>query len=68
MLPGYEFGRDPAELTARIALIDFDGDAALKAAYTVYFETEMNEAFVKTYAPRLTEAFERMREWFVGLV
>ena len=67
MLPGYEFGREPDELTARIALVDFDGDAALKAASSEYNEKELGEDFVRCYAPRLVEAFERMREWFGGI-
>jgi len=67
MLPGHEFGRDPAELTARIALVDFDGDAALEAAFTEYRDDDIDESFVHIYAPRLTEAFERMVEWFRGI-
>lgn len=64
MLPGYEFGRDPAELTARIALVDFDGDEALKTASTTYRDKDIDNAFMHDYAPRLTKAFSLMSEWF----
>jgi aspartate aminotransferase len=67
MLPGYEFGRDPAEMTARIALVDFDGDAALNAAYSDYNDKEIDDVFVKAFSPRLAEALVRMRDWFGGL-
>ncbi len=67
MLPGYEFGRDPAELTARIALVDFNGDEALKTAFTTYRDKDIDDAFVRDYAPRLTKAFSLMSEWFRGI-
>jgi aspartate aminotransferase len=67
MLPGYEFGRDPGELTTRIALVDFDGTRALRAASTDYSDNDLDDTFVRTYAPRITEAFSRMSEWFTEL-
>jgi hypothetical protein len=67
MLPGYEFGRDPDELTARIALVDFNGEEALQAASTIYLDKDIDDLFLQTYTPRLTEAFTRMKEWFRGI-
>ncbi|MGW8315794.1 MAG: pyridoxal phosphate-dependent aminotransferase [Bacteroidales bacterium] len=64
MLPGYEFGRDPDELTARIALVDFEGEEALKVAAAIDQGKNLNGAFVQQVAPRLVEAFDRMAEWF----
>lgn len=66
ILPGYEFGRDPAELTARIALVDFDGDKAIAAASSEYSGKEIDEVFVKSYAARLTTAFDKLKDWFLG--
>ncbi len=63
-LPGYEFGRDPAELTARIALVDFNGEEALGAASKNYSNKEIDDLFVQKYAPRITEAITRLCEWF----
>lgn len=67
MLPGYEFGRDPAELTARIALVDFNGEVALRAASQNYSNKDIDDLFVQEYAPRLSEAFSRLSEWFSGM-
>ena len=64
MLPGYEFGRDPAEMTARIALVDFNGGEALRAASGSYENKEIDDHFVQEYAPRVTEAISRLCKWF----
>lgn len=67
MLPGHEFGRDPAELTARMAFVDFEGEEALKAASAISRTSEIDESFIHAYAPRLVEAMRRMADWFTGL-
>ncbi|MCK4856318.1 MAG: pyridoxal phosphate-dependent aminotransferase, partial [Bacteroidales bacterium] len=67
MLPGYDFGRDPAELTARMAFVDFDGELALKVASEEYRNKEIDESFIKLYAPRLVEAFRLRTTWFSSL-
>jgi aspartate aminotransferase len=67
MLPGFEFGRDPSELTARMAFVDFDGEVALRAAFSDYRDKKIDESFIQMYAPRLVEAFSRMNAWFSGL-
>jgi aspartate aminotransferase len=67
MLPGFDFGRDPEELTARLAFVDFDGQAALEAASGEYTNKEIDESFVKCYAPRLVEAFRHLTAWFSSL-
>ena len=64
MLPGHEFGSDPSELTVRIALVDFDGSEALAAAADEYTDKEIDLAFFKKQMPLLTEAFDRLVEWF----
>lgn len=67
MLPGYEFGRDPAELTTRMAFVDFNGETALNAAKKEYRFKEIDELFIHTYAPRLVDALKRISAWFSGL-
>ena len=67
ILPGHDFGRDPAELTARIAFVNFDGELALKAASGTYHDKEIDESFIKLYAPRLVEAFQKLTAWFSSL-
>jgi aspartate aminotransferase len=67
MLPGHDFGRDPAELTARMAFVDFDGELAMNAAAREYKDKEIDESFLRVYAPRLVEAFNLLTSWFTGL-
>ena len=67
MLPGYEFGREPAELTARMAFVDFDGERALKEAESDYADREINGEFIHRAAPRLVEAMKGMSAWFSAL-
>ena len=66
LLPGNEFGRDPSELTARIAFVDFDGSAALRAAKE-YGERELNDHYLSEYVPRVKEATVKLTDWFRSL-
>ena len=58
-LPGNCFGRRDEELSMRLAIVDFDGSAALAAAA---HET-VDEGFVHRHCPRVTSAIERIAEW-----
>ncbi len=66
MLPGSDFGRQPEELTARIAYVDFNGSIALEAAAT-YSDNGLDEAFVNKYCGRLVHAFEKLGNWLNDL-
>ncbi len=59
LLPGNCFGRPSRELSARIAIVDFDGEQALKRAQT---ET-IDAAFVKKHCNRVTTAIDLLAEW-----
>jgi aspartate aminotransferase len=67
MLPGHDFGREPAELTARIAFVDFDGEQALQSVFLDYLDREIDESFILARSPRLVTAFDLIRDWFSGL-
>ena len=67
ILPGFDFGREPTEMTVRIAFIDFDGESALQTAAGEYLDREIDRAFIQTHAPRLIEAINRLASWFSGL-
>jgi aspartate aminotransferase len=67
MLPGHDFGRDPAELTARVAFVDFDGELALRAATGAYRDKEIDDSFIKECAPKLVEATQKLKSWFSSL-
>ena len=59
VLPGDCFGRPAHELSARLAVVDFDGRQALQKAQT----EAIDEHFVKRHCGRVTGAVERMAEW-----
>jgi aspartate aminotransferase len=63
ILPGSVFGRDPGELTARIAYVDFDGAQALAAAETLGLETALGEEYLRRYCGRTLIAIDRICEW-----
>jgi len=59
VLPGINFGRPGAELSARLAFVDFDGALALRMAA----EEPVDEAFVRRHCGRVTTAMELMADW-----
>ncbi|WP_435103250.1 pyridoxal phosphate-dependent aminotransferase [Arhodomonas sp. AD133] len=61
VLPGSNFGRPSRELSVRLAYVDFDGSTALDALKTG--EQEVDDAFLRTYCPRVVTAAERMADW-----
>lgn len=63
ILPGSSFGRSPAELTARLAYVDFDGQWALAAASELPPDHPIGEDFVQTYAKEVLAAIDRLCDW-----
>ena len=63
LLPGAVFGRDEAELTARLAYVDFDGARALAAVSVIPREQPLDENFLRRHCPRVVEAVERITAW-----
>lgn len=63
ILPGVVFGRQPEELTARIAYVDFDGAQALVAAEQTPGGKVREIDFLKTYCGNILTAISRMCEW-----
>lgn len=64
ILPGSVFGRDPAELVARLAYVDFDGAVALEAA-AVAGEGPLDDAFARAHCGTVCDAVDRLAEWAV---
>ncbi len=60
MLPGSDFGRPPAELSCRVAYVNFDGTECLKAAEA---EPELSTEFFSQYCGSVIEAFEILGGW-----
>jgi aspartate aminotransferase len=67
ILPGSDFGRQPEELTARIAYVNFDGAEAIRVAETEYHHKHLDEAYLKRCCPDTINGVERMCGWFAGL-
>jgi len=62
-LPGSEFGRPSEELTVRLALVDFDGQAALDGAARYPADDELPDTFVEECCGRVMEATNRLADW-----
>jgi aspartate aminotransferase len=63
ILPGASFGRPPAELTARIAYVDFDGARTLAAIRAAGTEGPPDESFLRIYCPSVTTAIDALCGW-----
>lgn len=61
ILPGSDFGRPVDEMTARLAYVNFDGEAALAAAADR--EGTLDEAFLRACCGETLEAIERIASW-----
>lgn len=62
-LPGIEFGRQPEELTARIAYVDFDGETVLKTAMNKYKDLPLTEEFLRKYCSKMVYAINKLEDW-----
>jgi hypothetical protein len=63
ILPGSEFGRPVTELTARLAYVNFDGAAALRAVARLEPGERIDERFLRRHCGEVLEAAERIRDW-----
>lgn len=59
-LPGTDFGRPATEFTIRLAYVDFDGGAALKAADS---NVQMHESFMRQHCSNVIAAADRIKAW-----
>ena len=67
VLPGSVFGRSSAELTVRIAFVNFDGCRALAAAEATPTDSPLDEDFLRSWCSGTVEAFDRLCSWFHGV-
>ena len=63
ILPGSDFGRDASELTARMAYVDFEGDAALEAIGKLAKDASIEEPLLRQLAPNVTTAIDKLCDW-----
>jgi len=67
MLPGSAFGVPPDHLAARLASVDYDGAAALRAYRETGPRTEAEKRrFVEAYCPNLTEGVRRIANYLTN--
>ncbi len=66
VLPGHAFNRPRDELTARMAYVDFDGEAALAASREVGLGSRLPDEFLADHCPRVVAGMERLGNWIVG--
>jgi aspartate aminotransferase len=65
LIPGVDFGMEAKDLSARLAYVDFDGEAALRAV-DGYFENGLNNhrekelQFLKIYTPKIVSAIDKI--------
>ncbi|TMW68667.1 hypothetical protein Poli38472_006135 [Pythium oligandrum] len=67
ILPGSVFGRDPRELYARIAFVDFKGDIALYLIESMDdFSLDAISGFVQSVCPNLDIAMRKLAVWIAN--
>ncbi|WP_340113839.1 pyridoxal phosphate-dependent aminotransferase [Maribellus mangrovi] len=67
MLPGMEFGRQPEELTCRIAYVDFNGEEVLFKAMNEYKDRPLNTDFLRKHCSKMLYAMDKLEEWLLDL-
>jgi aspartate aminotransferase len=67
ILPGMDFGRQPEELTCRMAYVDFNGEMVLEKAMNEYKNEPVSEDFLKKYCIKMVEATIKLEDWLAAL-
>jgi len=67
VLPGSDFGRSPAELSLRLAYVNFDGAAALQGAAALDDSAVADADFLAAYCADSMAGIERMARWLEAL-
>ncbi|MBE0640094.1 MAG: aminotransferase class I/II-fold pyridoxal phosphate-dependent enzyme [Bacteroidales bacterium] len=67
MLSGKDFGRQPDELTVRIAYVDFDGRAVMKAAMEYPADKPISEKFLQEHCGKIIKSVNLINNWFLSL-
>ena len=67
LLPGMDFGRQPEELTCRLAYVDINGALVLKNAMNEYRNKPLDEVFLKQYCGKMCEGVAKLEEWLDAL-
>lgn len=52
-----------ADISARLAYVDFNGREALEAVGSIPKDQPLDENFIKTHFGKVIEAIDRINEW-----
>lgn len=63
ILPGEDFNRPPAELSARLSYVDFDGANALSGSYSIPLHQPLPANFLEQYCWNVLEASRKIVEF-----
>ncbi len=66
-LPGMDFGRQPEELTCRIAYVDFDGETVLEKAMSEYEDKGIDKEFLQKYCPKMIKSLDILENWLLNI-
>ncbi len=66
-LPGMDFGRQPEELTCRMAYVDFDGELVLQKAMSGFKNKPVDNEFLKKYCPKMIKSIDLLEDWLENL-
>ncbi len=66
-LPGMDFGRQPEELTCRMAYVDFDGKKVLEKAMSETKDKSIDMGFLKKYCPKMVKSIDLLEGWLENL-
>lgn len=66
-LPGMDFGRQPEELTCRMAYVDFNGEMVLAKAISETDGKPVDTNFLKKYCPKMISALDCLEAWLENL-
>jgi len=67
ILPGASFGRNPSELTVRLAYVNFDGASALAASELIPLHLPLDADFLMTYCEQTLSAVNRLSTWIESM-
>ena len=66
-LPGMDFGRQPEELTCRLAYVDFEGELVLEKAMSEFKGKPIDNEFLGKYCPKMVKSLDLLEEWLENL-
>lgn len=67
VLPGTCFNRPPEELTARLALVNFDGARAMAKMETLPLDAAIPDDFLRNYCRETLQAVQTLADWLQGI-